>query len=474
MPHHTFTLAACVLCGVSVTAFAQCYEERELFQIQGTLNSEVLTFDPDEAGPLRPWAVLWGANLSVPGIPSRTTPVVAWDGERVFFVGDGPTEVRWLHIVDTDLDPSTPSELLLGLTTLDAQYNPTYQNYVVRNGQWVLADPPLTNLGSWVETFRKADGTTVAAGMAWRRNPQDLVVFDEWLRQWDGVGITETQVYAGLRYGSRQGPSISKVIPFPSSNGQGVVYRHSAWYEGLTCSETHVWDGTTYRWVGGCGNENNPSIVRDWESDDPANAGPAGVGMFCAGTAVEFYRSRVFTVPVISRLHPFFSLNNPPDVYSTDYGVGITKFTWVIRGVPVPGYVVTGKINVTIANDPLRGSAFFDGGAWRRILPDSTLNLGITNIDMDGDGPQPESLVYVRAENNVQRVMLWEATRDTPDFNRDGTKNIADIAAFLDRFAGGPCPTPRCGSIDFNFDGITPDSADLDAFLLTYASGSCL
>jgi hypothetical protein len=107
-------------------------------------------------------------------------------------------------------------------------------------------------------------------------------------------------------------------------------------------------------------------------------------------------------------------------------------------------------------------------------LPDSTLNLGITNIDLDGDGPKPESLVYVRAENNVQRVMLWEATRDTPDFNRDGTKNVADIAAFLDRFAGGPCPTPRCGSIDFNFDGLSPDSADLDAFLVAYAAGSCL
>ncbi len=69
-------------------------------------------------------------------------------------------------------------------------------------------------------------------------------------------------------------------------------------------------------------------------------------------------------------------------------------------------------------------------------------------------------------------------TCDTIDFNQDGLyPDTADIDDFLSVFSGGPCsttPTPGCNDIDFNNDGLFPDTADIDSLLSVFSGGPCL
>ncbi|MFO0832266.1 MAG: immunoglobulin domain-containing protein [Phycisphaerales bacterium] len=61
------------------------------------------------------------------------------------------------------------------------------------------------------------------------------------------------------------------------------------------------------------------------------------------------------------------------------------------------------------------------------------------------------------------------------DFNGDGLfPDTADIDDFLSVFSGGLCPTGSCDSIDFNNDGLFPDTTDIDSFLSVFSGGPCL
>ena len=64
---------------------------------------------------------------------------------------------------------------------------------------------------------------------------------------------------------------------------------------------------------------------------------------------------------------------------------------------------------------------------------------------------------------------------DPIDFNNDGLfPDTADIEDFLSVFSGGPCSTGTCGDIDFNNDGLFPDTLDIDALLSVFSGGPCL
>jgi len=62
------------------------------------------------------------------------------------------------------------------------------------------------------------------------------------------------------------------------------------------------------------------------------------------------------------------------------------------------------------------------------------------------------------------------------DFNNDGLfPDTADIDDMLSVFSGGPCSTGgSCDPIDFNNDGLFPDTADIDSFLSVFSGGACL
>jgi hypothetical protein len=69
---------------------------------------------------------------------------------------------------------------------------------------------------------------------------------------------------------------------------------------------------------------------------------------------------------------------------------------------------------------------------------------------------------------------------DGLDFNRDGiTPDSSDLDDFIAVLSGGPLacstfPVPGCNDLDFNNDGIFPDATDLDAFLSRLAGGPCV
>jgi hypothetical protein len=65
---------------------------------------------------------------------------------------------------------------------------------------------------------------------------------------------------------------------------------------------------------------------------------------------------------------------------------------------------------------------------------------------------------------------------DSIDFNNDGLfPDTTDIDDFLSVFGGGPCSNdPNCGDIDFNNDGLFPDTADIDSLLSVFGGGPCL
>jgi hypothetical protein len=65
---------------------------------------------------------------------------------------------------------------------------------------------------------------------------------------------------------------------------------------------------------------------------------------------------------------------------------------------------------------------------------------------------------------------------DSIDFNNDGLfPDTLDIDDFLAVFAGGPCSNdPNCGDIDFNNDGLFPDTLDIDSFVSVFAGGPCI
>ncbi|HEX2838627.1 MAG TPA: hypothetical protein VHN77_10915 [Phycisphaerales bacterium] len=64
---------------------------------------------------------------------------------------------------------------------------------------------------------------------------------------------------------------------------------------------------------------------------------------------------------------------------------------------------------------------------------------------------------------------------DAIDYNNDGLfPDTADIDDFLSVFSGGACSTGNCGDIDFNNDGLFPDTADIDSLLSVFSGGACI
>ncbi|HEX2838447.1 MAG TPA: hypothetical protein VHN77_10000 [Phycisphaerales bacterium] len=63
---------------------------------------------------------------------------------------------------------------------------------------------------------------------------------------------------------------------------------------------------------------------------------------------------------------------------------------------------------------------------------------------------------------------------DSIDFNGDGLfPDTQDIADFIAVFGGAPCPTGTCGDIDFNNDGLFPDTSDISALISVFGGGPC-
>ncbi len=62
------------------------------------------------------------------------------------------------------------------------------------------------------------------------------------------------------------------------------------------------------------------------------------------------------------------------------------------------------------------------------------------------------------------------------DFNNDGMfPDTLDIADFLEVFGGGACSNdPHCAGIDFNNDGLFPDTQDITTLISVFSGGPCM
>jgi hypothetical protein len=91
-------------------------------------------------------------------------------------------------------------------------------------------------------------------------------------------------------------------------------------------------------------------------------------------------------------------------------------------------------------------------------------NIGWINLDIADDG-----------QGKFVAFSLGSAC-DSIDFNNDGLfPDTTDIDDFLSVFSGGSCSNaPNCNDIDFNNDGLFPDTMDIDSLLSVFAGGPCL
>jgi hypothetical protein len=91
------------------------------------------------------------------------------------------------------------------------------------------------------------------------------------------------------------------------------------------------------------------------------------------------------------------------------------------------------------------------------------------------------SAVGGQALSTVGRVPIFCGSAGCPtlcdsvDFNQDGLfPDTADVDDFLSVFGGGPCSTGMCADTDFNNDGLFPDTEDLELLLTVFSGGACV
>ncbi|HEX2838452.1 MAG TPA: alpha-amylase family glycosyl hydrolase [Phycisphaerales bacterium] len=132
-------------------------------------------------------------------------------------------------------------------------------------------------------------------------------------------------------------------------------------------------------------------------------------------------------------------------------------------GLPTDAAARAGRI-VRIAATLVRTDGTL-GNQWLPGCPSSTADLGTAPNMTTISGTQFASL-----------TLPTPSACDPIDFNGDGLfPDTLDIDDFLSVFSGGPCSNaPSCGDIDFNNDGLFPDTADIDAMLSVFSGGACL
>ncbi|MFO0832893.1 MAG: Ig-like domain-containing protein [Phycisphaerales bacterium] len=148
---------------------------------------------------------------------------------------------------------------------------------------------------------------------------------------------------------------------------------------------------------------------------------------------------------------------------------------------PAPNATLSGTVRVQAAAEvdgaPGRVDLYVDGSY---AASDSIAPYTFT-WDTTAVATGPHSLV-TRAyelqngtESSAPPVNVLVSNCDTIDFNHDGLfPDTQDIDDFLTVFSGGPCSTNTCGDIDFNNDALFPDTTDIDALLSVFSGGACL
>ncbi len=121
----------------------------------------------------------------------------------------------------------------------------------------------------------------------------------------------------------------------------------------------------------------------------------------------------------------------------------------------IPLVLFTQVISGGASNTPWFDPRGVDGADVVVELERATANMGVSEF----------TLVHLHVNAN---------TCDPIDFNTDGLfPDTQDIDDFLSVFSGGTCSTGTCGDIDFNNDTLFPDTADIDALISVFSGGAC-
>ncbi|MFO0830217.1 MAG: hypothetical protein U0637_00100 [Phycisphaerales bacterium] len=433
---------------------------------------------------------------------------------------------------DADGDPNTPARLVVGGTFANAGGQPAAR-CAMFDGAWhnmgtgvtssgfpsvmMSYDPdgagPLPNEVAMGGFFQQVAATTVRNiahwnGSAWgalSTGTQDVNGFPDvycaTLWDPDGPGPAPEQLVIGGGFTVAGGLSRRRVARWDGTTWQGFstgmndeVYALTTWDPdgpgpalpgiaaggffqtagGASTPRIAFWDGAAWSTVGG-GMDGQVESLTTWDPDGP---GPSPAQLIAGGTFLNASGSPA------SKVARFDGAWHPMGA-----GMNNTVFTlrpWDTDGPgPAAPALIAGGTFTTADTQTVNYIASWDGAAWHPLGPGMNSSVfELITWDPDGAGPAPEGLVagglFTTAGSvAASRLAFLPGCAPTPtcdpvDFNNDGLfPDTQDIDDFLSVFSGGPCSTNDCSDIDFNNDGLFPDTTDIDAFLAVFSGGAC-
>ncbi len=146
------------------------------------------------------------------------------------------------------------------------------------------------------------------------------------------------------------------------------------------------------------------------------------------------------------------------------------------------GTIVTGDFAV----GPLTSAGYVPLNGSATVLRTALLNAGVTQVQglqllnaaaVSGDGRWITGMAMLTTGERQAYIAHVPGVCGDLDYNNDGiSPDTQDIDDFLCTMMGGDCcwqAVPACDPIDINMDGLWPDVEDIAAFLRLFSGGSC-
>ncbi len=428
------------------------------------------------AGPSFSPSILWGGTIGTGAMITRSS------------TGTGKADAMSVFGVAANGAPSTARTLVLPASVTDE----------CDAGAWSISGGDLRQYDSQM-TFRGGSGP-IAVG-----------------KDFQGRALVAGTVYHGSLPGSNAGINAIVAGRFdPANAGSAVTWTNVAWVST---------DGSGGKAIlGDYGADGAPGTADAGEGDGILDATPIG-RIAALSQGPTGYQGPSLSAPafdaagnvwfIASVAVKRFNGTGVVDVYETALLRAVynpQSFCYALELVLEPGAVVAGQNSARNYRVDWLGLADSDSVSSASLWSGSVMGQAWNNADtsfLEPRAPQhlgglvlSARIVYDRDQNGTfsdptapggdvnsvdegYNVVLYVGATsapgnicDTIDFNNDGLfPDTSDIDDFLSVFSGGPCstaPVPGCNDIDFNNDGLFPDTTDIDALLSVFSGGPCL
>ncbi|MFO0833261.1 MAG: immunoglobulin domain-containing protein [Phycisphaerales bacterium] len=367
--------------------------------------------------------------------------------------------------------------------------------YNLNTGVWSSTNSMFTSSGDVVNDLALApDGTVIVGGIFFNAGGTSgalrIARYNPVTGAWSalGAGVNSTvnsvlvlpdgDVLAGGSFTSAGGVAVNRVARYnPSSNawsalGSGVSSAGSATVDDMALLPSgDVVMGGTFTSAGGVGASRiaryRPSTNEWFAMGSGLNSDVNAVGVTPVGDAVTVgvfttaggaasaraARYRFGGDAIAIAVHPSDTtacVGSGAALTAAGQGAGPFGYQWRRGGVPI-SYATNPTANAPtlVILSPVVG----DAGTYDCVVSNACGSL----------------------TTNPAMLTVNESCCDSLDFNTDGLyPDTADIDDFLSVFSGGPCSTGACADLDFNNDGLFPDTTDIDALLSVFSGGPCL